>query len=134
MAKVDPVVKVPEFARLLPATDSIEDELRDAIGRGNLKPQPIYAYGGDKPTPEQSVAQWIVDMPYTNLKPMCEGIAAVAKQRGNPPETFLDFVEILHTWALRIDNGLPIDGSAKSSAGSADMSPASQHLRDLDSK
>ena len=121
--------------------DSIEEEMAISMrGASDFAPIPKHKQHSsgvgfmndttsEKPTPEESVAQWIVDMPYTNLKPMCEGIAKVAKQRGKAPDTFLDFVEILHTWALRIDNKQPIEALLPQSSGgssSVDLVPTNQ--------
>lgn len=48
--------------------------------------------------PVREVALWILDMPHGKLKMIAEGLTNVAGEKH--PETFENYIEILHTWAL----------------------------------
>ncbi len=120
-----PPLPPKDVTPLKAVANAVEQELTKG---GGYAKQPAISIQQAKLTPEQSVAEWIVEMPYTNLKPMCVGLAVIAKARGKAPETFLDFVEILHTWALRVDNNQPIEFVA---SANGDISISAKSTADL---
>ena len=58
-----------------------------------------------KKSAQVSVAEWLLDMSFTDFKNICVGIAAIAVEYGKPPVMYLDYVEILHNWAIRAEAG-----------------------------